>query len=101
VTGLTANPAFPIQSKNNGDLVNSTTFTVTTNGAGTCTGLQIQFPVTGSPNPAPLTFGGGSTWTITVSKNAYSWTKGANQPLNILSSSGTTLQGGAFTVTVS
>lgn len=101
ITNLSASPALPIDAKaNNGNLVNDITFTITTNGAATCSNLRIQFPTAGSPTTKALTFGGGSTWSTQVGKNDYNWTTGTNQPLLIQSSSGTTLSGGAFAVTV-
>lgn len=101
ITNLTVSPALPLQLKNGGPgLESHTTFTVTTNGAAPCTGLKIQFPTAGSSTTKSLTFGGGSTWSTTVNKNDYSWAAGTNLPLLIQNSSGTTLSGGTFAVTV-
>jgi Flp pilus assembly protein TadG len=99
VTGLNISPAPPIDTKGSGHLSNNTTFTVTTNGAATCTTLQIQYPTSPSAKRAMLS-GGGSVWTDTVSKNDLNWVVGTNLTLSVLSSSGAVLPGGTFQVTV-
>src|SRR5581483_9309673 len=92
VAAFTISPDNPIDAKSNGDLVNAETFTVTTNGAATCTNLQIRYPAksgsTGPPVTIAMTKGAGNTWTDQVSKNELSWTIGNNQSLDILSSTG-------------
>lgn len=102
VVGLSVNPALPLklQNRNSTDLKDDTTFTVTTNGAATCTGLKIQLPTMTTATTTPLTFGGGTTWTKLVHESDYDWAEGTNLPLLIQNSSGTTLTGGAFTVSV-
>jgi Flp pilus assembly protein TadG len=99
VTGLNVSP-LPIRINGSGHLTNTTTFTVTTNGAATCTALQIQYPTSPSVKRGMLS-GGGNIWTDTVTKNELNWVSGNNLTVNVLDSTGTLLPGGAFQVTVS
>jgi len=99
VTGLNVSP-LPLGVNGSGHLSNTTTFTVTTNGAATCTALQIQYPTSPSVKRGMLS-GGGNVWTDTVTKNELNWVSGNNLPVNVLDSTGALLPGGAFQVTVS
>jgi hypothetical protein len=88
------------QNKNSTNLKNNTTFTVTTNGAAPCTSLKIQFPTKTAATTWSLTPGGGAIWTALVHTSDLPWAAGTNLPLYIQNSSGTTLSGGTFSVTV-
>jgi Flp pilus assembly protein TadG len=103
IVSLAVSPALPLarQNKNSTNLKNDTTFTVTTNGAAPCTGLKIQFPTKTTATTWSLTPGSGATWTALVHTSDLPWAAGTNLPLYIQSSSGTTLTGGTFSVTVS
>lgn len=98
ISNLAISPAPPLDTKNSTKLQNDYAFTVTTNGSTNCTNLRIQFPATGNPVQT-LTFNGGSTWSTSVDKNAYSWSTGTYN-IYVQNSSGTTLPGGTFSVTV-
>ncbi|MEY2420872.1 MAG: hypothetical protein QOI95_939 [Acidimicrobiaceae bacterium] len=102
IVGLSVNPALPLvrQNKNSTNLKTNTTFTVTTNGAATCTTLKIQFPTKTAPTTWSLTPGAGATWTALVHTTDLAWAAGTNLPLYIQNSAGTTLSGGTFSVTV-
>jgi Flp pilus assembly protein TadG len=102
IVGLSVSPALPLvrQNKNSTSLRSDTTFTVTTNNAAPCTGLKIQFPTRTAPTTWSLTPAGGATWTAVVHKADLAWAAGTNLPLYVQSSTGTTLTGGTFSVTV-
>lgn len=89
-TGMTFDPAPLALSNNNKHLEKATTFTVTTNGAGTCTGLRIAYPaVIRSGNttlPAVGSLNGQRQHT--VGANDYEWTRGDDQLFRVLTSGG-------------
>jgi hypothetical protein len=86
--------------KNNStQLKEDTTFVVTTNGAATCSGLKIQLPTKTSPTTRSLSFFS-PYWYTVVYTTDLAWAAGTNLPVLIQSSSGVTLSGGSFTVTV-
>jgi hypothetical protein len=89
------------QNKNSTSLKSDTTFTVTTNNAAPCSSLKIQFPTKTTPTTWSLTPAGGAVWTALVHKTDLAWAAGTNLPLYVQNTSGTTLSGGTFSVTIS
>lgn len=94
VTGMTFDPA-PLQvAKNGKHLTKPTTFTVTTNGAATCTSLRIVYPAVEKGSGAPASALLDAQLGNHVSTNEYDWTPGDNRLFQVRTSGGTVI--GAF-----
>jgi hypothetical protein len=84
---------------NSAHLKRDTSFTVTTNGAATCTGLKIEYPTKSGPTVVNLGAAGApTTWTDQVSKNEYEWNAGAGQVFRVLTASNQLLRQFTFTI---
>jgi Flp pilus assembly protein TadG len=85
--------------KANGTLASSVSVTVTTNGGAGCTFLNLSF-LTDTTHTAmkALAKSGSTTWTATIGKNSYTWTRGTKS-VNVQLSDGTPLASATMVLT--